>query len=33
MTSTNHIVGGIAITGISCSFWDINIFSEASYLF
>lgn len=32
MTSPNHIVGGIAITGISLSFWDINIFSNATYL-
>ena len=32
MTAPNHIVGGIAITGISLSFWDINIFSNAIYL-
>lgn len=32
MTSPNHIVGGIAITGISLSFWDINIFSNSIYL-
>lgn len=32
MTSPNHIVGGIAITGISLSFWDINIFSNSTYL-
>lgn len=32
MTSPNHIVGGICITGISLSFWDINIFANASYL-
>ena len=32
MTSVNHIVGGIAITGLSLSFWDINIFANASYL-
>lgn len=32
MTSLNHISGGIAITGISLSFFDINIFSEPSYL-
>jgi membrane-bound metal-dependent hydrolase YbcI (DUF457 family) len=32
MTSPNHIVGGIAITGISLSFWDINIFSNEAYL-
>lgn len=32
MTAPNHIVGGIAITGISLSFWDINIFSNSIYL-
>jgi membrane-bound metal-dependent hydrolase YbcI (DUF457 family) len=32
MTAPNHIVGGIAITGISLSFWDINIFSNSLYL-
>lgn len=32
MTTPNHIAGGIAITGISLSFYDINIFSEASFL-
>ena len=32
MTSPNHIVGGIAITGISLSFWDINIFQKPSFL-
>lgn len=32
MTSSNHIVGGIAITGISLSFWDINLFSDSFYL-
>lgn len=32
MTSANHIVGGIAITGISLSFWDINIFASSTYL-
>lgn len=32
MTAPNHIVGGIAITGISLSFWDINIFSNPLYL-
>lgn len=32
MTSLNHIAGGIAITGISLSFFDVNIFSEPSYL-
>lgn len=32
MTSPNHIVGGIAITGVSLSFWDINIFGQSSYL-
>lgn len=32
MTSLNHIAGGIAITGISLSFWDINIFSNPAYL-
>ncbi len=32
MTSANHIAGGIAITGISLSFWDINIFSNPWYL-
>ena len=32
MTSPNHIVGGIAITGISLSFWNINIFSNSTYL-
>ena len=32
MTSANHIAGGIAITGISLSFWDINIFSNSAFL-
>jgi membrane-bound metal-dependent hydrolase YbcI (DUF457 family) len=32
MTAPNHIVGGIAITGISLSFWDINIFSNPVFL-
>lgn len=32
MTAPNHIVGGLAITGISLSFWDINIFSNPFYL-
>lgn len=32
MTAPNHIVGGIAITGISLSFWDINIFSNSMFL-
>lgn len=32
MTSPNHIVGGVAITGISLSFYDINIFASASVL-
>ena len=32
MTAANHIVGGVAITGISCSFWDVNIFADVSYL-
>jgi inner membrane protein len=32
MTAPNHIIGGIAITGISLSFWDINIFSNSLYL-
>ena len=32
MTSVNHIVGGIAITGLSLSFWDINIFESPAYL-
>lgn len=32
MTSLNHISGGIAITGISLSFFDINIFSDPAYL-
>ena len=32
MTAPNHIVGGIAFTGISLSFWNINIFSDSTYL-
>lgn len=32
MTTPNHIVGGLAITGITLSFWDINVFSESTYL-
>ncbi len=32
MTSPNHIVGGIAIAGISLSFWDVNLFSDSFYL-
>lgn len=32
MTSINHIVGGIAITGLSLSFWDVNIFESPAYL-
>ena len=32
MTAPNHIIGGIAITGISLSFWNINIFSSPIYL-
>lgn len=32
MNSPNHIIGGVAITGISLSFWDINIFSNSFYL-
>lgn len=33
MTSPNHIVGGLAVTGITLSFFDINIFSNELYLF
>lgn len=32
MTTPNHIAGGIAFTGISLSFWDINIFSSPYFL-
>ena len=32
MTTANHIVGGFAITGITLSFWDINIFSDSTYV-
>lgn len=32
MTSANHVAGGIAITGISLSFWDINLFSNSAFL-
>ena len=32
MTGFNHIVGGVAITGITASFWDINIFSNQSFV-
>ena len=32
MRAPNHIVGGLAITGISLSFWDINIFSNQWFL-
>ncbi len=32
MTTPNHIAGGVAITGISLSFFDINIFSNPLFL-
>jgi inner membrane protein len=32
MTGVNHKIGGIAVTGIFCSFWNINIFSSPLYL-
>lgn len=28
MSGTNHVAGGIVFTGIFCSFWDVNIFSD-----
>ncbi len=32
MRAPNHIAGGIVFTGIFCSFWNINIFSNPWYL-
>ncbi len=32
MSSINHITGGIVLTGIFTSFWDINILSKTWYL-
>lgn len=32
MTTPNHLAGGLVITGLAASFYEINIFSEASYL-
>lgn len=33
MSGTNHVVGGTVFTGIFASFWNINIFSDPSFLF
>jgi inner membrane protein len=32
MTGPNHIVGGTVFTGLFCSFWNINIFSNPWYI-
>lgn len=32
MTTPNHLAGGLVITGLAASFYEINIFSQASYL-
>src|SRR5690606_21555976 len=32
MKAPSHIAGGIVFTGIFCSFWNINIFSNPWYL-
>ncbi|MCP3660429.1 MAG: hypothetical protein GY830_09045, partial [Bacteroidetes bacterium] len=32
MSNINHITGGIVLTGIFTSFWDINILSKTWYL-
>ncbi len=32
MKAPNHIAGGIVFTGIFCSFWNVNIFSNPWYL-
>ncbi len=32
MTTPNHIAGGIVITGIFCSLWNVNIFSNPVYI-
>lgn len=32
MTAPNHIAGGIVITGIFCSLWNINIFENPVYI-
>ncbi len=32
MTAPNHIAGGIVITGIFCSLWNVNIFSNPVYI-
>ncbi len=32
MTAPNHIAGGVVFTGIFCSLWNINIFSNPMYL-
>lgn len=32
MTGKNHIVGGVAFTGVFCSFWDVNIFKNPWYV-
>lgn len=33
MSGTNHVVGGTVFTGIFASFWNVNIFSDPSFLF
>jgi inner membrane protein len=32
MTGINHKIGGLAVTGIFCSFWNVNIFEKPMYL-
>ena len=32
MSGSNHIAGGVAFTGVFCSFWDVNIFINPWYL-
>ena len=32
MSNINHIAGGIVLTGIFTSFWDINVLSKTWYL-
>jgi inner membrane protein len=32
MSGPNHVAGGLVITGIFASFWDINIFSQPAFI-
>lgn len=32
MKAPNHVAGGIVFTGIFCSFWNVNIFANPSFL-